>query len=343
MMVKSGLSAREFLEQSSCFVFRDGQVMTFNDEVACRKSCEFPVEGAIQAATLLAILEKLTDDKLEVEENEKGELEFHGKKKRFGVTKDSEIFLPIDRVKMPEQWDPLPPGMADAIAQVQHCVSADESRFTLTCIHLHPNWVEACDNFQVMRVRCKTGLEESVLVRGSSLAALAGGVHSEKEDGAATADLGMTHFAMTKPWLHFKNADGLVLSCRRYSEEYPDLDELIKTKGHPIVIPKGLKDASERAAIFATDKSGDPLVFIQLKAGKIRVRGEGLSGWYAEDKSAAYDGPPMEFYIAPDLLYYISEKYDDAQLAPDRLKVSGGGWVYCTFLGMRPAEEKAKG
>ena len=34
--VSPGLANRELIEQSSCFVFKSGMVMTFNDEVAGR-------------------------------------------------------------------------------------------------------------------------------------------------------------------------------------------------------------------------------------------------------------------------------------------------------------------
>ncbi len=146
-MVQSGLSPREFIEQSSCFVFDDGRVMTFNDEVACQKKIGVSITGAIQATSLLDILQKLEDPILSITENEKGELEFKGKKKAFGITKDAEIFLPINQVEVPEKWRPLPKEFTEAVGLVQHCVSGDESQFLLTCIHIHPDYIEACDNF----------------------------------------------------------------------------------------------------------------------------------------------------------------------------------------------------
>jgi len=324
-LVKAGLSPREFLEQSSCFAFQDGMVMTFNDEVACRMKVGIKVTGAVQAASLLAILGKLTDPELLVEENEKGELEFRGKKKRFGVTKDAEIFLPIDRVETPKHWHPLVKEFTEAVSRVQHCVSTDESRFLLTCIHIHPEHVEACDNMQIMRVKVKTGIKSSVLVRGTSLRHI--------------VSLGMDEVAMTKCWIHFKSQSGLIFSCRRYTEDYPALDKVIEVDGHDIVIPKGLMEATDRAAIFAADKSGDPLVSVSLTTGVIRVRGEGLSGWYKESKKVNYKGPALDFCIAPDLLKYISENYDDAVIGETKLKVVGGHWEYITVLG-KPQEEE---
>jgi DNA polymerase III sliding clamp (beta) subunit (PCNA family) len=323
--VKAGLSPREFIEQSSCFVFQDEYVMTFNDEVACRKKIGLDITGAIQAASLLAILEKMDDPELMVEENDKGELEFKGKRKSFAVTKDAEIFLPVDKVETPEKWRELPKEFTEAVGLVQHCVSTDESRFLLTCIHLHPDYIEACDNLQVMRCQIKTGLKDSVLVRGTSLAHI--------------VSLGMDKIALTKAWIHFRNQQGLVFSCRRYAEDYPSLDKVIHCKGHPMVIPKGLAQASERAAIFAVDKAGDALVSVTIKEGRIRIVGEGLSGWFKEVKKVNYSGPPMQFFIAPELLKYVSEKYKNAQITEDKLKVVGGSWEYATVLGKPRSEE----
>jgi hypothetical protein len=314
----------------NCYVFTDGWVMTFNDEVACRKKVGISVTGAVQATSLLNILQKLDDPELKVRENDKGELEFAGQKKGFGVTKDAEIFLPIDRVEMPadDRWRSLPKEFTEAVGLVQHCVSTDESRFLLTCIHLHPEFIEACDNLQVMRVKITTGLKKSVLVRGASLAHI--------------VSLAMDEVSLTASWIHFRNQAGLIFSCRRYSEDYPDLEKITLVKGHTITIPKGMVEASDRAAVFATDKSGDPLVEVSLSSGAIRIRGEGLSGWYREAKSVNYEGPSMAFLIAPDLLKHISEKYQEAIIGQNKLKVSGGHWDYITVLGI-PEEKPEEG
>lgn len=323
--VKAGLSPREFVEQSSCFVFSEGMVMTFNDEVACRMKLNLKLTGAIQAATLLEILGKLTDPELDVQENDKGEVEFRGKRKRFGVTKDAEIFLPIDKVETPEKWKELPKEFTEAIGLVHHCVSTDESKFLLTCVHLHPDYVEACDNLQFMRVKVPTGLKNSVLVRGTSV------IH--------IVSLGMTHIALTKSWVHFKNQDGLIYSCRRYSEDYPDLTKEIIVKGDDVTLPKGLVEAADRAAVFAENKAGDPLVDVNLTSGRIEILGEGVSGWYRERKKIAYEGMSIRFLIAPELLKHISERYNEAVIDGTklRLRVEGGQWEYVTALG-RPKD-----
>lgn len=324
-MVRAGLSPREFIEQSSCIVFQGGFAMTFNDEVACRVKVGVDITGAVQANALFDILGKLEDTELSIEENANGELEFIGKRKKFGITKDAEIFLPIDRVETPDKWKPLPKEFTEAVGLVQHCVSGDESKFLLTCIHLHPEYVEACDNFQIMRVELGMGLKSSVLVRGTSLKDL--------------VTLAMTEVALTKSWIHFRNAAGLIYSCRRYSEDYPVLDTLLKSDGHPIVIPKGIAKASERAAVFAVDPSGESQVTVTLVPGKIRICGAGATGWYREVAKAAYDGPEMEFMISPTLLKQVSENHSEATISDNKLAVSGGHWKYVTVLSKAKAEK----
>lgn len=330
-MVKSGLSPREFIEQSSCFVFQDGWVMTFNDEIACRAKIGMEITGAVQATSLLEILQKLTDEELRVRENEDGELEFRGKGKGFGVTKQKEVFLPIERVEIPKKWADVPKGFMKSIDLVKHCVSADESRFMLTCIHIHPEFVEACDNLQIMRCAVKTGLEKDVLVRGSSLQDLIG--------------LGPSEMAQTKNWIHFRNKKGLIFSCRQWEESYPELDDMIKFKGHAIVLPKSVSDATERAAVFASDRAGDPLVRVKLSEGVIRLEGKGITGWYKEDRNVDYSGPDLEFLVAPKLLIHICENYAAAQITDEKLKATGTdeatghGWQYVTVLG--PPDEQA--
>jgi DNA polymerase III sliding clamp (beta) subunit (PCNA family) len=341
--VKAGLSPREFIEQSSCFVFQDGMVMTFNDEVSCRIKIPIDIEGAIQAQALLDILGKVEDEELMVRvAEEDSELQFKGKGKVFGVTMDAEIYLPTADVEMPveEDWQKLPKEFTESVSLVERCASKDSSKFRLTCIHLAPDFIEACDNMQAMRCQVDTGMKKSVLVRATSLAHI--------------CELGMDRVAMTESWIHFENESGLIFSCRRYNDEYIKLDSLLEFEGKPLTFPKGLDKAAERAAVFAMDKAGDPLVTITLERDRLKLEGEGISGWYRESKDVTYDGPDMEFMIDPSLMMRIAERYSDAQISDEKLRITGKSgdtkWEYITVLAAaddeheerEPAPEKEK-
>src|SRR5687768_12406403 len=44
--VTAGLAHREIIEQSGSFVFKDGNVITFNDEIACTATSPLKIQGA---------------------------------------------------------------------------------------------------------------------------------------------------------------------------------------------------------------------------------------------------------------------------------------------------------
>lgn len=315
----AGLSPKDLIEQSSCFVFRKGWVYTFNDEVSCRARTPLAKEvvGAVPGKPLLDLLRKLEDDELEVTPSD-GELRFRGGRWRAGVRMESEITLPLELVDRPDGWLDLHEDFVDAVKMVGRCAGKDESQFRFTCVHLHPRFVEACDNFQVTRYKIETGVRESVLVRRNAI--------------KHVADLSPTEFAETDNWLHLRNPSGTVISCRRYVEEYPDLTEFLKFKGTPTPLPKGLAQASEFAGIFSQENADDDQITVNLTPGRVTVKGEGASGWAQQSAKVRYTGKEMTFRVSPKLLIDLVERHNEAEVGEERLKVNGGRWVFLTCL-----------
>ena len=214
--VLPGLAAKAIIEQSQCFVFSDGKLVTFNDEVACFVDSPLDGEFAVLAKPLLQLLNKLTEDEIEVD-IDSNELLIRARRKKAGFPMERELTLPLNELEEPSEWSGMPKSFTKAVDVSSSCAGSDESQFILTCIHLHPKWVEACDNFQMARYPLKTGLKKAVLIRKSSIKTIVG--------------LDVTEWAQTENWMHFRNPAGLVLSCRRYLEEYPDLQGILDIEG----------------------------------------------------------------------------------------------------------------
>jgi len=330
-MTRPGLSPKEFIEQSSCFVFTDDTLHTYNDEIACRVPLKLGFTGAIQASKLIQFLEKANDPVFMVRENDNGELEFKGKNKISAIQKEAEIHLPVDKVEVAadEDWFPLHKDFATSITRLQHCVSKDESKAVLTCVHITPKYLEACDNIAMLRCNIKTKVTESVLVRGSSLVNM--------------VTLGMIEMATTPSWVHFRNRDGLVMSMRTYSEDYPDLGSILDLpEGQQVVLPQAIQEAVQRAAVFAVDIAGVPTLEIKLKPGKVAIYGTGLVGWHKEIRRIKYDGPPIAFSVSPALFEYIANEYREAKVSEERLRAEGSNWVYVCVLGSNDANKDAE-
>ena len=275
--VQAGLSSREVMEQSSCFVFQNGTVQTYNDEIACKQDCVLEMTGAVQAEPLLGILRKMTEGTILISSTEE-ELVIEGKGRKAGIRMEQEILLAVDGI-------------------------------------------EPSDNFQVSRYTLETSLEESTLVRRDSIKHI--------------IELGMTQFCETESWIHFRNPANLVLSCRRYADEandFPDLSPILDFKGEPTSLPTGLGEAVEKAEVFSSESTDENQILISLKAGKLRIRGEGNFGWFTEIKKLKYKGDGLSFRISPKLLSDLVERHNECEITSDRLKVEGGNFVYVTSL-----------
>lgn len=321
--VMPGIAPRGIADQSSCFVFRNGDVFTFNEQIACRGRAILPKEfiGAVQSKPLIDLLRKLPDKSLTLS-NGGGKLVLSGNKKKrcARITLQSEIVLPIDQVQRPDkdQWKPLPEDFGDAVKIVAGCASSDETKLELTCVHLNPKFIEACDEYQSGRYRLKLPIKKDMLVKAKSL--------------KAVADLPIVKFAESESWIHFKSSDGVIISCRLSRDEWKeDLSPIFVGRGTPIELPKKLGDVAARAKIFSVE-SEDQMLHISLKNKLMEIAGIGINGDFVEQRGINYRGDPMAFRLTPDLLMEIDNRHSQVEITPNRIRIDGGKWVYVASL-----------
>lgn len=330
--VSPGLAAKELLEQSSCFAFQNGEVFTFNDEICCRRKLPsgLVLTGAVKAAPLVALLSKLSEDELEITQTDK-EILLKGTGRRSGIPMEAEVKLPVDGVDRPTEWSPINADFAQAVSVVHDCASTEQSQFDLTCIHLHPDFMEACDKFQIARFPLKTGLSKEVLVRAASLQRMIGGE--------------MDSICETGNWLHFQNPHGLIFSVRRFMEVYPDLSGYLNSEGTKMVaFPGGLEEIVQKAEIFSSQNAGGNHIIVQMQKNMIRVEGRGAAGWFQEQREIVWPHEPIKFLISPKLLVEVSKRAKECGVSPRKLCINGGKFIYATSTRIpdQPATPPAK-
>lgn len=318
--VMPGIAVRESIEQSSCFVFKDRKIITFNDEVACQIEYNIDIEGAVVAKPLLTILEKLTETEIDITiKKEGGEIIVKGKNRRAGITIEAKVNLPVNVIEQPEEWVDLNPDFTDAVDIVQHCAGKDVNFFQLTCIHITKEHIESCDSYQLARYPLKINISEPCLVRRDSIKHVVG--------------LGMTEISETKTWLHFRNTEGLVLSVRREVSDFPALDKLLDVNGTLVSLPGSLSEAVNKAEVFSSENKDNNIVILQLSSDKLSIKGVGANGWYEERREVKWKEDPISFSISPKLLIDILNQSTDCFIADKRLKVDNGKYKYVTVLG----------
>lgn len=313
-----GLDRKRIVPQGDCVVFRDNKIITYNGEISCSVNFQSEIDGAIHAELLSAALGRFDADEITAEVTE-SELLLKAGRRKAGIVFQQEVLLPIDSIEQPGKWKKVTPEFTQAVAMAVGCCGENSSRFILNCIHFSGHYIEAADPYQVIRCKVQENFSESTLIRGS----------------AAKCIRDATGMHRSPNWIHFLQADGSVISCRLYRDEYPAIEGFFQVDGEQLKLPQELDTIVNRAAVFC-DKDTDDVrrVFVLLKAGKMIIEARTVAAWYREATDISYSGPPLRFAIDPKLLSQLIKLGTDSIVNKDRLLVASEVFQYATCLGV---------
>jgi hypothetical protein len=127
--------------------------------------------------------------------------------------------------------------------------------------------------------------------------------------------------------------ENTMLSCRIFSEEYPDIGNLLDIEGIHIEFPKTLAEILDRATIFAKqDHIMDESVKITIGNKRIKVESESQYGWFKEEANVHFSDSPFTFSILIYLLKDILKETSVCTLSDNCMKFTGEGWSFITTL-----------
>jgi len=321
--VVAGLAVKETIDQSNCFVFKNGKVSTFNDEIFCSIDCSLKeIESSVMASQMLALLRKWTAESIKVKVVDGG-LRFFQGRSRCEFKSNQVVDTARDVIESPSTWVDIPNGLVDNIQVASECVGKDRSKFALTCVHIHPDWIEATDDIQVIRCPMNTGVSEPLLIRASAI--------------VQVLKSAVVQWSVTPNWIHFCTDDGLTLSCRKYLFKYPALGRFFECQGEKCELPDGIESIVSKCAIFSSEydstdySSKGNVVSVSLVPGAIRLSGAGKFGRYEEEVKSNYSGKPIRFLLSPNLLVRIA-KWKNCLVGTGKLKVQTDNWSYVTCI-----------
>ena len=327
--VMPALSAKELIEQSDAFVFTNGCVHTYNDELAIAHPTKFSIEGAVKAKELYNLLNKTKEEVVDIEGTETG-MVVKGKRFKATIQFHSESKLPTFDPDKIDGWSQLPLDFVMGIRECLFSIGRDMSEPVLTCLHATGSVIESCDRFRLTRY--------TFVAEGDAPTQpfeFDEGVHLLIPGPAAKelTKFSPTEYTVFDGWIHFLSEDGTMFSCRTYNQlKFPDLDKLIALEGETIKFPPDMDEMLSRASVFA-DKDA-PVVDIVLESGKILVKGEKESGSFEEWCRVRYAGEAIQFFINPEFLLGILQRNSEAVVTKGRLKFSAPNFdhVCCTKL-----------
>lgn len=321
---KPGLANKEMIEQSTSFVFFDGVIFTYNDEI----SVTYPLEelkdlqGAVKAEELYELVTKISDDELEVD-TVYNELRIVAGNVKAGLVLEEEIKLPILEDIKSKDWQPIPENFLEALKFVSFSCSKDMSKPVLICINVTPDYVEASDGFRVTRRNLKTKLSipEAFLI--------------PKFSAQHLSNYDVVSIAVDEEWAHFQAKDGTTISCRVFNDNYPDIDSLgiLDVEGIELNLPDNLDETIERVAVFA--KQHDLMsyeVYVEVANNKLKVKGQNEYGWVEEECEINYKKHPISFSTDPNFLRDMVRLTKKCTVGKEKMKFVGDDWVHVLAL-----------
>jgi hypothetical protein len=261
---------------------------------------------------------------------EKKKMLIKGRNKRASIKVNRKLLLPIeDNLDVATKCYKLSDDFIDGLNLVQQCAATVKNAVgAATIIHITPKFVEACDGYEAARYTVKSKFKDDIHIKRNSVRHI--------------VTLNMTHIGITDSWVSFKNKTGLVFCCRRYQESFPDISKVLEEKGKKTTLPKAIKDAADRASIFASDKldEKDDKVTVLLERDKVTIIGRGDRGVYKEKKKADYTGKTIKFKIHPVQLGQIIQRFDSCEISKRLLKMTGENFIYVSTLHLVKKKKK---
>jgi len=323
-IVKPGLgnSNKEIVEQSASFAFVDGKVISYNDEICIStKLSDASIDGVVKAEELFKFIGKVKAAEFEML-TEENEIVLKSGHARVGFALNKEVLLPLDEeVAKVGKWRKIPENFLEACKFASAIASTNMTDPKLTCVHIrNEGIIEASNNYRLVQYDLKVTLPiPTTLIPATSI--------------REVCKVKPTHVAEGEGWIHFKDGNGTVISCRTFEEKYVETDRIVKSIGKTkkIEFPDGLLSVIEKAEIFAKEQQTDGAITLEFGSGKILVKSESLTAWFKE--SIKYSGEDeFTFRITPYLLKDILKQTNKCGVTKNMLKFVGASWIYITSI-----------
>ena len=285
--LKLALANKDIIEHSNHFAFLGDKIAAYNDDIALSVPTDLTFTGAVPAAELIKLLNKLKTEEIDLE-IESGEMLLTSGKTKAGIKFDPECKLPLEELGQMKKWRAVPKDFLQAVKTCLFSASKDMSKPKLTCVHVLENNVESSDSFRMTRVTIQEPIAFEMLLPAANAQ------HLVKYD--------MEKYCKTDGWVHFKTKENLIFSSRIYLEQYPDLTPFFEIEEPTeIQFPKLLLESLERAEVFGkADIDIDSEIAVKIEDKKITVRGQNDIGWSEESMKISYSGNHIEFKIHPE-------------------------------------------
>lgn len=305
----------DIIDQSNTFVFEEGKVVTYNDEISISHPIEVEFfEGSIPAEELYNLLKRFKGDEVEVSTKD-GELLLKSGRAKAGLRMDDEITLPLEEISESNKWHKLPGDFEQFMRFAMGACSRDMMRPILSCVHVNKDGrIEASDSYRLVQCKLDKMPVNTFLIPANSV----------KE----VLKIQPNKISESKGWIHFINKEGTTISCRTYDDDYVNIQDHMTFRGEKVTLPEEMREAVERAKTFA-----DEFVEITMNKSGVTVGGKSDVGWFEQTVKSDFKGEEeIKFHIRYFVMLDILKQTTECIIGKSKLKFKGDGWQYVAVI-----------
>ncbi len=306
------------IDQSEQVLLDGDRLMSYDGEVAISHPLPIDVKGAVFAKELLALLKKLPANEIELVD-EGAALLVHSGTLEAGFNIARDIPVPILGLDAVKEWFGMPVDYLEGIAACFASVSTDPTKGVLNYIIMNGDKIFSCDNYCATVFESTEQLPEGVEIR----------LHFEP--AKILAKYVPVEFGFGGSWVHFRNAEGVVVSCDYNDDAYNDVLALFADDGVEIEFPQEVAQKLSVAEIMADKDARGVNKVVKISFDEpdfVTVRAEREDrGWITDKIPYKSDEKKPNFTISPEMLAAVLESVNTVSVS-ERLVVAKGEKVW---------------
>ena len=303
--VSPGLSRRQTVEEAQNFIFSDGYLTTYNDNICVKYPLDLGIKASVRADKFFSVIKKLGTNLINTEmidiymEGDKVVVKCKDAEAKVNsVSIDRfEKFLAKLNVSGLTGWKDVPENFLAGLELCSFSTSKDKTKEYTTCVFVNGDSIFSTDSLRVSRYV----LDESVgdfLIPATSIKQL--------------LKYNLEKYIVDEKWIHFLTGEDAVFSCRLSLADQVDLRGFFKSveeeevEGEEIVLPDDLQDAVQFVGIFAEGAMTlDLKINITIEKGKIILESKRSDGTSKKSINIDYDGDPVKFSVHPEFFSQV--------------------------------------
>ena len=276
--VMVGVNLKQKAEGFDNFVFHSGAVSTFNFDLSISHPLDIGVECEVKAEDMVKVLSKMEGETVNISIYKENQLEIKDAKTTLRlVLLEDKISEQVESLKFKDlKWKKLPEGFLEGLSKTYFSASKDITFGSLAGVGVSEDNILSTDNWRASWFKMKGKMDPFVIPTQSA-------INICRFEGYKEYCL-----ADESAWLHLRNKEGVIFSCRLLaSEDYPfegviNYFNVDTTK--KFSFPEEIKASFERAGLlaFSDQVSGNEFVSIQEEKGFLILTGANDYGSLSE-------------------------------------------------------------